>query len=193
MESIKEALREAARLTALLSDSKELVNFIKEFSGLAAGVLSAGGKVLICGNGGSYADAMHFAEEFTGRFRQSRRALPVLALGDGAHLTCVANDFGFDEVFSRSVEALGAAGDLLIVLTTSGNSRNLMRAIETAKRAGMRTISMTGRSGGELLGKSDIEYLVPGTTSDRIQELQMLILHIVIEQVERQLFLENYN
>jgi len=149
-------------------------------------------KILICGNGGSNCDAAHFAEEFTGQFRAFRKALPVIALSDSSHITCVGNDFGFDQIFSRGVEAYGTKGDWLIVLSTSGNSNNIVKALEKAKEQKMHTIALLGKDGGKLKGKSDYEWVIPGKTSDRIQELHMLILHAIIEGVERILFPENY-
>lgn len=149
-------------------------------------------KVLICGNGGSNCDALHFAEEFTGRFRGNRRALPAIALSDSSHITCVGNDFGFDEIFSRGVEAYGTEGDMFIGISTSGNSRNVIRAVEEAKKIGMSTCVLLGKDGGKLKGMCDFEFIIPGETSDRIQEIHMMILHIIIEGVERKMFPENY-
>ena len=148
--------------------------------------------MLACGNGGSACDAVHFAEEFTGRFRKHRRALPVIALTEAAHLTCVANDYGFDEVFARGVEAFGKPGDLLLAISTSGNSPNIVRAVETAKGLGMEVILLLGKSGGKLKGAGTHEILVASETTERVQEIHMLALHVVIESVERALFPENY-
>jgi D-sedoheptulose 7-phosphate isomerase len=149
-------------------------------------------KVIIAGNGGSACDAMHFAEELTGKFRQDRRPLPAIGLTDPAHITAVGNDFGFDFVFERSVEAYGQKGDIFIGITTSGNSPNILKAVEASKRKGMKTIALLGRDGGVLKGMADYEFLVPAKTSDRVQEVHMTILHIIIEGVERRLFPENY-
>lgn len=149
-----------------------------------ASCLRAGNKVLICGNGGSMADAMHFAEELTGRFRKDRPALAAMACSDPTHLTCVANDYGFEQVFSRWVEGVGRAGDCLIVLSTSGNSANIARAVDAARGRGIGTIGLLGRGGGGLAGACDVELVVPGVTSDRIQELHMLILHAWVEAIE---------
>lgn len=151
-----------------------------------------GNKVLICGNGGSQCDATHFAEEWTGRYRGNRKALPVIALGEASHTSCVANDFGFEYVFSRQVEAFAKKGDLLITLSTSGNSANVLRALEAAKTNGATSWSLLGKDGGKALALSDNALVVPGKTADRIQELHMLILHISIEHAERILFPENY-
>lgn len=146
-----------------------------------------GGKALVCGNGGSLADAMHFAEEWTGRFRADRAPYPVIALSDPTHMSCVGNDYGFDEIFARPVAALGKPGDLLFLLSTSGKSSNLVRACQAAREAEMIIIGFLGRGGGEVLALCDLAVLAPGETSDRIQELHMLSLHVLIEAVERAL------
>lgn len=157
-----------------------------------AQAFNSGNKIMICGNGGSACDAMHFAEEFTGRYRKDRKALPVMHLADPSHVTCVANDFGFAKVFSRNVEAFGKPGDWLICLSTSGNSENIIHAYESAKANGIHTLALLGKDGGALKSKCDFEFIIPAKTSDRIQEIHMLILHILIEGIERILFPEHY-
>lgn len=157
-----------------------------------AEVFTNGNKVLICGNGGSNCDALHFAEEFTGRFRKERRALPAIAISDSSHITCVGNDYGFDCIFSKGVEAYGKEGDMFIGISTSGNSGNVIKAVEKAKELGMKTVALLGKDGGKLKGMCDYEFIIPGETSDRIQEIHMMILHIIIEGVERIMFPENY-
>lgn len=157
-----------------------------------ADVFQKGNKVMICGNGGSNCDAMHFAEEFTGRFRKERRALPAIAISDSSHITCVGNDYGFDYIFSKGLEAYGKEGDMFIGISTSGNSANVIKAVELAKSMGMKTVSLLGKDGGKLKGMCDYEFIIPGETSDRIQEIHMMILHIIIEGVERIMFPENY-
>ena len=187
--------------TALTDAQNVLTEFIKhpqtwelltKFSDTLIASYKKGGKILICGNGGSHCDALHFAEELTGRYRKDRRALGALALGEASHVTCVSNDYGFQYIFSRQVEGLGRAGDALIGLSTSGNSANVIEAFKAAKSMGLPTIALLGKGGGELLKIADLAIVVPGTTSDRIQELHMLILHTVIETVEREIFPENY-
>ena len=132
---------------------------------------------------------MHFAEELTGIFRAKRKALPAIALSDPGHLTCTANDLGYEGVFSRAVEALGRPGDIFISLSTSGNSSNLLHAVPTAKQMGLKTISFLGKQGGKLKGSSDLEWTVEGFIfSDRIQEAHMTAIHIIIEMVEKRLF-----
>ena len=157
-----------------------------------AEIFKAGNKVMICGNGGSNCDALHFAEEFTGRFRKERRALPAIAISDSSHITCVGNDYGFDYIFSKGVEAYGKEGDMLIGISTSGNSGNVIKAMELAKSMGIKTVILLGKDGGKLKGMCDYEFIIPGETSDRIQEIHMMILHIIIEGVERIMFPENY-
>lgn len=152
---------------------------------MLAACLNEGGKILICGNGGSACDAAHFAEELTGRFRSDRPALAAIACTDAGHITCTANDFGFEHVFSRWVEALARPGDVLIVLSTSGNSANIVRAVEAGKARKCRVVALLGQGGGRIRGLAETEVVVPGATSDRIQELHMLILHAWVEQVER--------
>jgi D-sedoheptulose 7-phosphate isomerase len=178
-----------------------LINFIKEEENNQitekiaielANIFTCGNKVMICGNGGSNCDAMHFAEEFTGRFRKERRALPAISISDPSHITCVGNDYGFDSIFSKGVEAFGKENDMLIGISTSGNSDNVIKAIKAAKEIGMKTVALLGKDGGQLKGICDYEFIIPGETSDRIQEIHMMILHIIIEGVEKIMFPENY-
>lgn len=165
---------------------------VGEFASRLAAAFENGNQAIIFGNGGSACDATHFAEEFTGRYRKERRPLPVIAVNDGGHLTCVANDYGFEEVFSRSVDAFARKGDVVIGISTSGNSENVRRAMQVASERGCTTVALLGKDGGKIAGSCDLEWIVPGKTTDRIQEIHMMILHIVIEGVERILFPENY-
>jgi D-sedoheptulose 7-phosphate isomerase len=179
-------------LQAFLAEPASL-DGVRRFAQAAKATLDRGGLLMACGNGGSMCDAMHFAEEWTGRFRKDRAALAAVAFADASQLTCIANDFGFDEVFARQVDALGKPGDLLVLMSTSGNSPNCVRAVESAKRKGVTTVALLGKGGGKLLPMVDIPILVPlATTSDRIQEVHIKILHIAIEAVERELFPANY-
>jgi D-sedoheptulose 7-phosphate isomerase len=173
-------------LATFRSDEK-LQSALAGCVGLVAGAFRSGNKIMACGNGGSMADAMHLCEEFTGRFRKDRRPYPALAFSDSTHLSCVANDFGFDEVFSRCVEAFGKTGDILFVLSTSGNSENLIRAAQLAQEARILVVGLLGKGGGRLLEYCDVGLVFPGATSDRIQELHMLALHALIEAVEVEL------
>ena len=179
-----------------LSEARAVLdNFLAEPANLAriadaarliAASLQQGGKVLTCGNGGSLCDAQHFAEELTGRYRQNRRALAAIALTEASHLTCVANDFGFEFIFSRYVEALGRPGDVLLAISTSGNSPNILRAAEAAKELGVKVVSLTGKDGGQLAGLSDVEIRVPHFGfADRIQEVHIKAIHIMIMLIEK--------
>jgi D-sedoheptulose 7-phosphate isomerase len=187
-----DAANETIRLMRNLCENESGLAEIEKIADVITKSFEHGGKVLICGNGGSGCDAEHFAEEFTGRFRKDRRALPVIALMDPAHITCVANDFGYHAIFSRSVAAFGKKGDVLIGLSTSGNSANVKEAILAANEIEMTTIALLGRDGGKTKGLSHYEILVPGLFSDRIQEVHMFVLHIVTELVECRLFPELY-
>ena len=187
-KEIEYAVDEAIRAIILLKEEKSM-SFIENASQLIAECFTKGGKLLIAGNGGSLCDAMHFAEELTGQFRYARKALPAIALSDPGHLSCTANDMGFDLVFARAIEALAKPEDLFIALTTSGNSINLFKAMLTAQKKGLKTIAFLGKTGGKLKGMSDLEWVVSGFEfSDRIQEAHMTAIHIIIEQVETLLF-----
>lgn len=169
--------------------SPQTILFLKEASVLLAETFRAGGKVLIAGNGGSLCDAAHFAEELTGRFRINRPALPAIVLAEPGHITCVGNDFGFDEIYRRGIEAFGRPGDVFFALTTSGRSPNIIAAVREAKSRGMKVVCLIGKGGGDLLNVGDLQLVVPeATTTDRIQEVHMACLHIVIEGVEALLF-----
>jgi D-sedoheptulose 7-phosphate isomerase len=191
--SIEAALAGAANtLEAFRSDAAALAA-VTAFVELAHSTLNTGGKLLSCGNGGSMCDAMHFAEEWTGRFRGDRKALPALAFSDPAQLTCIANDFGYEEVFARQVSAHGRKGDVLVVLSTSGDSPNIQRALEEAREIGVHTVGLLGKEGGAARALCDVAIVVPSAqTSDRIQEVHITVLHAVIEAVERRLFPDLY-
>ena len=146
------------------------------------------GKVMSCGNGGSHCDAMHFAEELSGKFREERPAIAAMALSEVSHITCVGNDYGFNYIFSRAVEALGRKGDVLLAISTSGNSKNIIEACKVAKTKGIKIIALTGKDGGELAKMSDVEIRVPHTGyADRIQEIHIKIIHIFILLIEKRL------
>ena len=178
-------------LARFVSDPENIKNCHK-FSQTLVECYQNGGTVFSCGNGGSHCDAMHFAEEMTGRYRKDRAPLGALALGDAAHTTCVSNDYGFEHIFSRQIEGLGRKGDVLIGLSTSGNSQNVINAFESAKAKGIKTVALLGRDGGKLKDLCDLNIIVPAQTSDRIQEVHIKLIHTVIETVERELFPENY-
>jgi D-sedoheptulose 7-phosphate isomerase len=186
------ALVEAeSTIQTFLNDPSQIERCV-QFSKLLTETFKSGGKLFTCGNGGSHCDAMHFAEEFTGRYRKDRAPLGALALGDPSHVTCVSNDYGFNEIFSRQLVGLARKGDMLVGLSTSGNSENVIRAFSAAKEIGVRTVALLGRDGGKLKAMADHAIVIPATTSDRIQEMHIKIIHTVIETVERELFPQNY-
>lgn len=193
LEHIRASLEEArTALDALLGNDAAL-NAIETAATTLANAFEAGGKAYSCGNGGSMCDAAHFAEELTGRYRRNRPGIAAVAMNDPGHLTCVANDFGYDYVFSRYLESHGRPGDALIALSTSGTSPNVVNAVETAKRLGVVSIVLTGRPGSKLTEMADICICTPaGEFADRVQELHIKVLHILIELVERRLHPENY-
>ncbi len=170
-------------LQRFLSNTENLIG-VTQFAEKMAAALKAGNKIISCGNGGSMCDAMHFAEELTGKFRNERRSLPAIAISDPSHISCTANDFGYDAVFSRYVEGMGADGDILLGLSTSGNSPNIIKAVEAAKQKNMFTVGLLGKSGGQMKDLVDLPIIVPAETSDRIQEIHIKIIHIVIETTE---------
>jgi len=181
----------AETLQKFSSDPKQMAKCI-EFTDMILKTIQSGGNLFSCGNGGSHCDAMHFAEEFTGRYRKDRKPIGALALGNAPHVTCVSNDYGFEHIFSRELGGLGRKGDLLIGLSTSGNSQNVVNAFATAQTLGIKTVGLLGRNGGKLKEMADLAIVVPAETSDRIQEVHIKLLHTVIESVERKLFPENY-
>jgi D-sedoheptulose 7-phosphate isomerase len=192
-DPIRASFDEAAATLRAFLDTPACLEGVRRFVAASAAALRAGKKLMACGNGGSMCDAMHFAEEWTGRFRRDRAALPAIAFSDPSQLTCIANDFGFDEVFARSVEAYGVVGDLLVAISTSGNSPNILKAVAAAKKKSITSVGLLGKGGGELLKHVDIPIVVPrAETSDRIQEVHIKVLHIAIEAVERELFPTNY-
>ena len=181
-------LTEAQQVLSTFLAQKDTVSAIEKAATLMADALKNGGKILSCGNGGSMCDAMHFAEELSGRYRENRKALAALSLSDSAHISCVANDYGYDYIFSRGVEAFGREGDVLLALSTSGNSKNVLLAAEAARELGMNVISLTGKDGGKLAGLSDVEIRVPHFGyADRIQEIYIKVIHLFILLIEKQL------
>lgn len=184
-QQILSELKEARDvLDKFISDENNL-KLIQEAALLIANSFKQGGKVLSCGNGGSHCDAMHFAEELTGRYRENRPAYPAIAISDVSHLSCVSNDFGYDYVFSRYVEGVGQKGDVLFGLSTSGNSKNVLNAIQTAKAKGMKVIALTGKDGGQMAGLADVEIRVPHFRyADRIQEVHIKVIHILMMLIE---------
>jgi len=192
-QHINASLAEAQQaLEALLANDTALQS-IERAAALLIDVFERKGRVYSCGNGGSMCDAMHFAEELTGRYRLDRAALGATAISDAGHLTCVGNDHGYEQVFSRYIEGHGRAGDCLVALSTSGTSKNIIRAAQTARGLGMHVIILSGKQAELLSSLSDVHICTPGGTfADRVQELHIKVLHILIELIERHFFPENY-
>jgi len=184
--TIRNHLNEAKDvLEEFLADPVQ-VGAVEESAGIMIECIRGGHKIISCGNGGSMTDAMHFAEELSGIFRNQRKAFPALSISDPSHLTCTANDLGFDAVFSRYVEALGQEGDVLLAISTSGSSMNVIRAVEAAREKRMKVVGLTGKNGGLLAGMVDAEVRVKGRKySDRIQEMHIKILHILVSLIEQ--------
>jgi len=191
-DHIQDSLREAQDALNTFVSDKDLLLRIDQFVDLLTNAFNSGNKIYSAGNGGSHCDAMHFAEEWTGRYRKDRRPLPALAFADPSHMSCVSNDYGFEHIFERMVEAFGEKGDIFLGITTSGNSPNILLAAEAAKKKGMKVVGLLGKDGGKMKSLCDIPIIVPGKTTDRIQELHIKIIHIVIECTERNLFPELY-
>jgi D-sedoheptulose 7-phosphate isomerase len=188
MPDFAASLADARALVEWLSRHEADEAVLTRMTATLVACLRGGGRVLSCGNGGSMCDAMHFAEELSGRNRDDRPALSAQAMSDVGHLTCVANDYGFEQVFARGVEAWARPGDVLLVFSTSGNSRNLIRAADAARLKQVVVLGMLGRDGGELKSRCAISLVVPGVTSDRIQEVHIKAVHLLIEGIEAALF-----
>jgi D-sedoheptulose 7-phosphate isomerase len=182
---IKQHFLEAQEiLTQFLNDEQQMDN-INDAANLMITSLKNGGKIISCGNGGSHCDAMHFAEELTGRYRNNRPGIAAIAISDPSHISCVGNDYGYDFIFSRYVEALGKPGDVLLGISTSGNSKNIVNAMESAKLIGMTTIGLTGKDGGVIKDMCDIEIRAPYSNfADRAQEIHIKVIHSLIDSIE---------
>ena len=178
-------LNEAAAVLQKFIQDSDNIKSIEVAAEMIAASLKAEGKVISCGNGGSHCDAMHFAEELTGRYRENRPGYAAIAISDPSHLSCVSNDFGYEFVFSRYVEAVGRRGDILLGISTSGNSGNILKAIEAARAKGMKSVVLTGKDGGKMAGLADVEIRVPHFGyADRIQEVHIKVIHILIQLIE---------
>ena len=183
---ISQELEAAATVLQQFMADAEQLQRVEAAARLMADALQAGNKIISCGNGGSHCDAMHFAEELSGRFRENRKALAAIAVSDPSHISCTANDFGFEFIFSRFVEGLGQAGDVLVGISTSGNSANVLRAAEAAKAKGMQVVVLTGKDGGQLAPLADVALVVPHFGyADRIQEVHIKLIHIMILLIEQ--------
>jgi D-sedoheptulose 7-phosphate isomerase len=192
MDFIRHSFQDAHNvLTKFISDEQ---NIIKVESAIKMMVNSYknNGRVFSCGNGGSMCDAMHFAEELTGRFRKERKPLGAMAISDSSHISCVANDYGYDFIFSKYLEAWANNGDVLLAISTSGNSPNVINAVHAAKAKGMKVVGLLGKGGGKMKDMVDVALIVDSNISDRIQEIHIKCIHIMIEGIERDLFPENY-
>ncbi len=188
MDTIRDGFVEAKRVLEQVISDQTVWTAMERAGQLMVETLRNGGKIITCGNGGSMCDAMHFAEELTGRFRGNRRALAAVALCNPAHITCVANDYGYDYIFSKGVEAIGRPGDLLLGITTSGNSRNVVVAATSAHSVGMKVIALTGKGGGEIASECDVEIRIPNTGfSDQIQEIHGKVIHSLVHYIELEL------
>jgi D-sedoheptulose 7-phosphate isomerase len=186
IDIVKASFEEAQQVLNHFVANSHNLEQVNRAASLMADAIGQGNKIVTCGNGGSMGDAMHFAEELTGRFRHNRASYPAIAISDPTHLTCVANDFGFDYVFSRYVEGVGNAGDILLAISTSGNSQNVLNAAKAAIDKGMKVVSLTGKDGGLLKELSHLNLNVEHFSySDRIQEIHIKIIHILIEVIEQ--------
>ncbi len=188
IELIKNNFLEAKQLLdQFIGDEKN----IQQIEAAAKSMISSindGGKIISCGNGGSMCDAMHFAEEMTGRFRENRKAIPAVSISDASHMSCVGNDYGYDAIFSRYVDALGKEEDVLLAISTSGNSENVLKAALSAKEKGMVVVALTGKTGGKLAEVCDIEIRAPHAEyADRVQEIHIKVIHSLIHYIEENL------
>ena len=185
----RQHLEEAQLLLQNCLQNDDFISSVDNAASLMFEAIKSGGKILSCGNGGSMCDAMHFAEEMTGCFREQRQGLPAIAIADPSHITCIANDYGFEAIFSRYVEAVGKEGDVLFAISTSGNSENIIQATKVARNQGLKVVALTGNSGGELAKIANVEVRIPHQGyADRIQEMHIKVIHILINQIE-----DNFN
>ncbi len=181
-------LEQAHRILEAFRADPDRIEAIEAAARIMSEALRQGHKIISCGNGGSMSDAMHFAEELTGRFRHNRPALPAIAISDPAYLTCVGNDYGYEAVFSRFIEGMGQQGDVLLAISTSGNSPNVLRAIEAARHRGMKVVGLTGKGGGAMADRCDVEIRAPRSPySDRAQEIHIKVIHVLILLIEKSL------
>lgn len=194
VDHVKSALTEAQSALAALIENEATLESIAQAAHAIAESQRQGGAVYSCGNGGSLCDAMHFAEEMTGRYRQNRKPYRAAAISDVSHMACVGNDYGYEHVFSRWIEAMGTEKDVLVAITTSGTSKNIVAAAQAAKAKGMTVVALTGKAGSPITDEADIAVVTPaGRWADRVQELHIKVIHILIELIERELDAQNYN
>lgn len=185
INDIKQSFLDAQAVLNEFLANEENFKAIEKAGEAMAESIKNGGKVISCGNGGSMCDAMHFAEELTGRFRDDRPGMAAVAISDPSHITCVGNDYGFDYIFSRYVEGMGQKGDVFLGISTSGNSANVINAIKSAKAKGMTVVGLTGKTGGQMAEMCDVEIRVPWKAySDRVQEIHIKVIHCLIQYIE---------
>ncbi|MCB0478570.1 MAG: D-sedoheptulose 7-phosphate isomerase [Crocinitomicaceae bacterium] len=185
MKQIVDQFSESQKILSEFIENQDNINKILKAANLISESISKGGKVISCGNGGSMCDAMHFAEELTGRFQEDRASIPAVSISDPSHITCVGNDYGFDYIFSRYVEGVGKEGDVLLGISTSGNSKNIIEAVKAAQQKGMKTITLTGKDGGKLANMADVEIRAPHSKyADRAQEIHIKVIHALIGLIE---------
>ena len=184
---ISHELSQASSVLKSFLESPAALTNLERAAILMGDAVKTGCKLISCGNGGSHCDAMHFAEELTGKYREPRKAIPAICISDPSHISCVSNDYGYEFVFSRYLEALGNKGDALLAISTSGNSSNVLQAVKVAKEKGMKVVALTGNSGGKLGPLADVEIRVPHVGyADRIQEVHIKIIHVLILLIEKQ-------
>jgi D-sedoheptulose 7-phosphate isomerase len=187
-KQIADHFLEAREILNQFIDNQDNFEKIKFAGDTIISSIRNGGKVISCGNGGSMSDAMHFAEELTGRFRENRGPIPAIAISDPSHISCISNDYGFDYIFSRFVESIGSKGDVLLAISTSGNSKNVLEAVKAAKKNEMYIIALTGKDGGLLAQEADLELRAPMSKwADRVQEIHIKIIHSLIHYIETNL------
>lgn len=192
VQFIKDALGSAQETLNKFIANEENIEHIHSAIAAFTETVKADGRIMACGNGGSMCDSMHFIEELTGRYRKDRDPICAISMGDPGHITCVSNDYGYEYIFSRNVQAWGRPGDTLLAISTSGNSQNVINAVEVAKKKGMKVVGLLGKSGGKLKDMVDVPLIVDCPITDRIQEIHIKLIHIFIEGIEREIFPDHY-
>ena len=186
--SILDELNESAATLSAVINTPSAILAIKNATDVMVASIAHGNKIISCGNGGSMCDAMHFAEELTGRFRNERKSIAAIAISDPSYITCTGNDYGFDHIFSRFIEGIGNEGDVLLAISTSGNSSNVVEAVKAAKKKKMFVVALTGKDGGKIASMVDVEIRAPFSTyADRAQEIHIKVIHILIKNIEIEL------
>ncbi|HXH29940.1 MAG TPA: D-sedoheptulose 7-phosphate isomerase [Bacteriovoracaceae bacterium] len=192
MSYVRSSLLDAQKTLSVFIENDKNISLIEKAIETFVTSFKNKGRVFSCGNGGSMCDSLHFAEELTGRYRKDRAPLPATGISEAGHITCIANDFGFEYIFSRYIDAWGQQGDTLLAISTSGNSANVIKAVEVAKTKGMKVVGLLGKDGGKLKSLVDVALIIDCPVTDRIQEVHIKCIHIFIEGIERALYPENY-